>query len=109
MPDGPLACEHTRAEQHAERELQHPGLRERARTLYGLMLYVPYLVAPLPWLLGDLSPWLLLPWLTLPLAIRLARTVRTHADGPTLNEALAQTGMLQLAFCVLLSAGVLAS
>jgi len=83
--------------------------RERARTLYGLMLYVPYLVAPLPWLLGDLSGWLLLPWLTLPLAIRLARTVRTHADGPTLNEALAQTGMLQLAFCVLLSAGVLAS
>jgi len=83
--------------------------RERARTLYGLMLYVPYLVAPLPWLLGDLSPWLLLPWLTLPLAVRLARTVRTHADGPTLNEALAQTGMLQLAFCVLLSAGVLAS
>ncbi len=83
--------------------------RERARTLYGLMLYVPYLFAPLPWLLGDLSPWLLLPWLTLPLAVRLARTVRTHADGPTLNEALAQTGMLQLAFCVLLSAGVLAS
>ena len=83
--------------------------RERARTLYGLMLYVPYLVAPLPWLLGDLSPWLLLPWLTLPLAVRLARTVRTHADGPTLNEALAQTGMLQLAFGLLLSAGVLAS
>jgi 1,4-dihydroxy-2-naphthoate polyprenyltransferase len=83
--------------------------RERARTLYGLTLYVPYLAAPLPWLLGDLSPWLLVAWLTLPLAIRLVRTVRTHADGPTLNEALAQTGMLQLAFCVLLSAGVLAS
>jgi len=83
--------------------------RERARTLYGLTLYVPYLVAPLPWLLGDLSPWLLASWLTLPLAVRLTRTVRTHADGPTLNAALAQTGMLQLAFCVLLSAGVLAS
>jgi 1,4-dihydroxy-2-naphthoate octaprenyltransferase len=83
--------------------------RERARTLYGLTLYVPYLVVPLPWLLGDLSPWLLACWLTLPLAVRLTRTVRTHADGPTLNEALAQTGMLQLAFCVLLSAGVLAS
>ena len=82
--------------------------RERARTVYGLMLYVSYLVAPLPWLLGSLSPWVLLCWLTLPLAVRLARTVRTHADGPTLNEALAQTGMLQLAFCVLLSAGVLA-
>ena len=83
--------------------------RERARTLYGLTLYVPYLVAPLPWLLGDLSPWLLLSWLTLPLAVRLTRTVRSHADGPTLNDALGQTGMLQLAFCVLLSAGVLAS
>jgi 1,4-dihydroxy-2-naphthoate octaprenyltransferase len=83
--------------------------RERARTVYGLMLYLAYVVAPLPWLLGPLSPWLLLAWLTLPLAVRLARTVRTHADGPTLNEALAQTGLLQLAFCVLLSAGVLAS
>jgi 1,4-dihydroxy-2-naphthoate octaprenyltransferase len=83
--------------------------RERARTVYGLMLYVSYLAAVLPWLLGSLSPWVLLAWLTLPLAVRLARTVRTHADGPTLNEALAQTGMLQLAFCVLLSAGVLAS
>ena len=83
--------------------------RDRARTVYGLMLYLAYVVAPLPWLMGSLSPWLLAPWLTLPLAVRLARTVRTHADGPTLNEALAQTGMLQLAFCVLLSAGVLAS
>lgn len=83
--------------------------RERTRTLYGLMLYLAYVVAPLPWLLGPLSPWLLASWLTLPLAVRLARTVRTHADGPTLNAALAQTGMLQLAFCVLLSAGVLAS
>jgi 1,4-dihydroxy-2-naphthoate octaprenyltransferase len=73
------------------------------------MLYLAYVVAPLPWLAGPLSPWLLAPWLTLPLAVRLARTVRSHADGPTLNEALAQTGMLQLAFCVLLSAGVLAS
>jgi 1,4-dihydroxy-2-naphthoate octaprenyltransferase len=83
--------------------------RERARTVYGLMLYLAYVVAPLPWLMGSLSPWLLAPWLTLPLAVRLARTVRTHADGPTLNEALGQTGLLQLAFCVLLSAGVLAS
>ena len=31
----------------------------------------------------------------------------THSDGPTLNEALARTGMLEFAFCVLLSAGVL--
>lgn len=83
--------------------------RERGRTIYALMVYGAYVVAPLPWLLGSLSPWLALPWLTLPLALRLVRTVREHADGPTLNEALAQTGMLQLAFCLLLGAGVLAS
>jgi 1,4-dihydroxy-2-naphthoate octaprenyltransferase len=83
--------------------------RGRARTIYALMVYGAYLVAPLPWLLGSLGPWLLLPWLTLPLAVRRVRTVRRHADGPTLNAALAHTGMLQLAFGVLLSAGVLAS
>ncbi|MEA2221695.1 MAG: 1,4-dihydroxy-2-naphthoate polyprenyltransferase [Solirubrobacteraceae bacterium] len=83
--------------------------RERGRLIYALMVYGAYFVAPLPWLAGSLSPWLLAPWLTLPLAVRLVRTVREHADGPTLNEVLAQTGMLQLAFCLLLSAGVLAS
>lgn len=83
--------------------------RERGRTLYGAIVYVSYVVAPLPWLLGPLSGWLLLCWLTLPLAVRVVRMVRRHADGPTLNEALAQTGMLQLAFCLLLSIGILAS
>ena len=83
--------------------------RERGRLIYALMVYGAYLVAPVVWLAGALSPWLLLPWLTLPLAVRLVRTVRRHADGPTLNAALAQTGMLQLVFGLLLSAGVLAS
>ncbi len=82
--------------------------RERGRMMYAAMVFGSYLVAPLPWLLGPLSPWLLLTWLTLPLAVKLVRTVREHADGPTLNEALAQTGVLQLAFCLLLSAGILA-
>jgi 1,4-dihydroxy-2-naphthoate octaprenyltransferase len=83
--------------------------RDRGRTIYALMIYGAYLAAPVPWLAGSLSPWLLLPWLTAPLAVKLVRSVRTHADGPTLNEALAQTGMLQLVFGLLLSAGILAS
>jgi 1,4-dihydroxy-2-naphthoate octaprenyltransferase len=32
--------------------------------------------------------------------------VSTHSDGPTLNGALAGTGMLEFLFCVLLAAGV---
>jgi 1,4-dihydroxy-2-naphthoate octaprenyltransferase len=82
--------------------------RDRGRQMYAVMVFASFLVAPLPWLLGPLSPWLLLSWLVLPLAFKLVRTVREHADGPTLNEALGQTGALQLAFCLLLSAGILA-
>jgi 1,4-dihydroxy-2-naphthoate polyprenyltransferase len=85
--------------------------RSRARTLYGLMVYGAFACSPLPWLLGsdDLSAWLLLPLLAFPLAVPVVRTVRNRTDGPSLNGALARTGMLQLAFCVLLAAGILAS
>lgn len=81
--------------------------RSRARTLFSSMLLIAYVT--LLAVVFPLSPWVLLPVLTLPLAARLARTVRRHVDGPTLNAALARTGMLQLLFCVLLAAGILAS
>jgi 1,4-dihydroxy-2-naphthoate polyprenyltransferase len=83
--------------------------RQRARRLYGISVYLAFFLAPLPWVLGSLTAWLLAPWLALPLAVALVRTVATHADGPTLNAALARTGMLQLAFCLLLSGGILLS
>ena len=85
--------------------------RTRARGLYVAMIAGAFLTAPLPWLLGGegLSPWLALPFLALPLAVPVVGIVRSRTDGPALNGALARTGMLQLAFCVLLSAGLLAS
>jgi 1,4-dihydroxy-2-naphthoate octaprenyltransferase len=83
--------------------------RRRARTLYALMVYGAFVTAPVPWVAGKLSAWLLLPLVLLPAAFVLTRIVRGHADGPTLNLALARTGMLQLGFCVLLSAGLLLS
>jgi 1,4-dihydroxy-2-naphthoate polyprenyltransferase len=83
--------------------------RERTRALYVAMLVAAFLVAPLPWLLGSMNGWLLLPWAALPLALAVSRVVRTRVDGPSLNGALARTGALQLAFCVLYSAGILAS
>ena len=64
---------------------------------------------PGTWLAGALSAWVLAPLVTLPLALGLIRTVSRRVDGPALNAALARTGMLQLAFCTLLAAGVLAS
>jgi 1,4-dihydroxy-2-naphthoate octaprenyltransferase len=83
--------------------------RERTRVLYAAMLAGAFVTAPVPWLFGDLDPWVLLCWLALPIALRLVKTVRERTDGPALNGALAGTGMLQLAFCILLAAGILAS
>jgi len=84
------------------------GLR-RTRTLYTAMIACAFLTAPLPWVLGSMTPWLLLTWLAIPLAIPVVRVVRTRTDGPTLNRALARTGALQLVFCLLFAAGILAS
>ncbi len=85
--------------------------RPRARGLYAAMVYVAFLTAPVPWLAGAASvgPWVLLCWLALPLALPVVRIVRNRVDGRSLNGALARTGMLQLSFCGLLSAGLLAS
>jgi 1,4-dihydroxy-2-naphthoate polyprenyltransferase len=83
--------------------------RAPARSIYAAEIYLAFLVPVLVWLAGGehVGPWVLLTWLALPLAVPLVRTVRQHDDGPTLNGALAKTGMLQLVFCVLLSAGLL--
>jgi 1,4-dihydroxy-2-naphthoate octaprenyltransferase len=82
---------------------------QRARALYAAMVFGAYVVLPVTWLAGKEEAWVLLPVLTLPLAFRLTGEVSRRTDGPSLNAALARTGLLQLAFCVLLSAGVLLS
>jgi len=83
--------------------------RERTRALYTAMLALAYVTAPLPWAFGSMDAWLLLPLATVPLAVKLVGVVRARTDGASLNQALAQTGALQLLFCVLYSAGILAS
>jgi 1,4-dihydroxy-2-naphthoate octaprenyltransferase len=83
--------------------------RERTQQLYATMIYAAYVLAPVTWLFGPLDAWMLLPVLSLPIAVPLVRLVRNRTDGPSLNGALAQTGMLQLAFCMLLAAGALLS
>lgn len=54
----------------------------------------------------DREPWLWLPWLTLPLALRQVRTVFT-ATGRELNAALKGTGKLHLFYGVLFSLSLL--
>jgi 1,4-dihydroxy-2-naphthoate octaprenyltransferase len=83
--------------------------REQTRVLFAVIVYLAYLLAPVTWIFGPLKAWVLLCWLSLPLSAAVVRTVRNRADGPSLNQALAQSGMLQLTFCVLLSVGLLLS
>lgn len=83
--------------------------RSRTRQLYMAMILGSYPLALVTWVFGPLRPWLLLCWLSLPLAVPVLKLVREHTDGPSLNRALAKTGQLQLAFCVLLSVGLLLS
>jgi 1,4-dihydroxy-2-naphthoate octaprenyltransferase len=83
--------------------------RERTRMMFAAAVYTSYPLALVTWLAGPLRAWVALSWLSLPLAAALVRIVRTKTDGPSLNGALARSGMLQLCFCVLLSAGLLLS
>jgi 1,4-dihydroxy-2-naphthoate polyprenyltransferase len=83
--------------------------RERTRAMFTATVLLAYPLALVTWLAGPLTAWVALPWLSLPLALALIGIVRTKTDGPSLNGALARSGMLQLCFCVLLSAGLLLS
>ncbi len=83
--------------------------REHTRVFFVAMLVVAFAAGLICWIAGPLSAWLALTLLGAPLAVAVARTVCTHTDGPSLNSALARSGILALVYCLLLSAGVLAS
>jgi 1,4-dihydroxy-2-naphthoate octaprenyltransferase len=82
--------------------------RHRARRLFAAAAYVPFLWVTVVAAVAGM-PWLLLVWLSAPLAPSLVRTVASRTDGPALNGALAHAGRLLAAFSVLLSAALLLS
>ncbi|MGH2957023.1 MAG: 1,4-dihydroxy-2-naphthoate polyprenyltransferase [Solirubrobacterales bacterium] len=99
--------------------------RERTRELFQVLLVVAYLTLPLTLLLDPgrevvvefmgtrvevedfIGWWPLLGYLSLPLAWRAADPVLHRTDGPSLNDALARTGLLLAAFSVAVSVGLL--
>ncbi len=78
--------------------------RRAARIEYGLLVIGAYATCALLWWAGSFSAWVLLPCLSLPLALRLVRRI-AREDGPSLNDALARTARLELVFALLFSAG----
>jgi 1,4-dihydroxy-2-naphthoate polyprenyltransferase len=75
------------------------------RIEYLVLLVAAYVVPPLAWLMLGAPRGFWLPWLTLPLAVRLVRVVFSQ-EGRPLNAALAGTGRLHLAFGVLWAVGI---
>ncbi len=79
--------------------------RAGALAEYGLLLAAAYAVPIGLAATGAVSAWVLLPLATLPIAVMLARGVFSSA-GPALNQFLAGTAKLLLAFGVLFAVGL---
>jgi 1,4-dihydroxy-2-naphthoate octaprenyltransferase len=75
------------------------------RAYYLLLLVVAYLMPPWLWLSGLADAWVLLPWLSLPLAVRLAGRMR-HERGLALNGCLVRTARLEVVFGLLFALGL---
>jgi 1,4-dihydroxy-2-naphthoate octaprenyltransferase len=82
--------------------------RGAVRIGYLALLLVAFAVPAVRIAQGDVSPWLWLPWLTLPLAVRVFTWIARAEDRDTLHRALRGTSALHLTFGVLLTVGLLA-
>lgn len=80
--------------------------RRGAQVEYAALLVFAFLLPVVMWLMENASVWVMLSWLTLPLAMQLIQTLRSATDGPTLNKTLAGTARLGLLFSLLLAAGI---
>ncbi len=81
--------------------LVHYIERPMARLVYSAMILYPYILLFL--LISNYSWLILLPLLSLPLAIKLIRFFLSLEISSQLNQVLAQTAQLQLIYTVLLS------
>lgn len=76
-----------------------------AQIEYVLMLVGSYAVPVIVWLSGLTSAWVLLSWLSLPLAYRLLDPI-FNQKGRALNATLAGTAQLEMIFGILFAIGV---
>ena len=86
----------------------HAGRAARRRPdaqLYLILLVVAYAVPLLLRWRGLAGAWVMLPWLSLPLGIELARRMR-HERGLALNGCLVRTAHLEVVFGLLFALGL---
>lgn len=77
-----------------------------ARTEYALLVIGAYVVLPVVWMWGGAAPFVVLAWLSAPLAIRLLEAVGKDR-GRALNASLRNTARLHMVFGALMTLGLL--
>ena len=79
---------------------------QATRLQYAALVLGPYLLVPMLWVM-DAGAWVLLPYLSLPIALMLVRAVLSGTSGRSLNDVLKRTALLHFAFGALLALGLL--
>lgn len=80
--------------------------RSGARREWAALVVSAYLVPALLWAAFGQSPWVLIPLVSAPRAVRLWGVIARTEEGPPLNEALAGTAQLGFLFSLLLALGL---
>jgi 1,4-dihydroxy-2-naphthoate octaprenyltransferase len=75
---------------------------------FSLLLAGAYCGPLVLWICGIFSTWVLLPFVSAPLAWRLIRIIQRTTGGPMLNHTLASTAKLAFFFSLLLAIGIIA-
>jgi 1,4-dihydroxy-2-naphthoate octaprenyltransferase len=71
---------------------------------YILMLSIAYGVPLVTWIMGLSTPWVMVTWLSIPLAVRWTMFINNNS-GKDLNKALAGTGQNELIYSILFAIG----
>lgn len=74
---------------------------------YVFLLGGAYIIPIILWLSDRMSAWVLLPLISVPMAVWLMRLIWKNPDGPILNQALAKTAKLALVYSLLLAIGLI--
>lgn len=79
--------------------------RRAARAQYAILIFGSYIIPPLHMIISGAGAWVLLPLLTLPLALIRVRAMG-QKTGRELNPLLAQTAQLLIFFGILYAVGI---
>jgi 1,4-dihydroxy-2-naphthoate octaprenyltransferase len=74
---------------------------------YVFLLGGAYIIPIILWLSDRMSAWVLLPLISVPMAVSLMRLIWKNPDVPILNQALAKTAKLALVYSLLLAIGLI--